>query len=232
MAKNDWKMDKVIGMVKRAVDEKYEIMDHVDNEHVKLMKGNSKTGQTCWTVSLIPGHDCQNCKACLGGCYDIKADIIHPGCRHQRAVNSAIHEADIERYWTEIDEQCKENAVMLLRINVGGDLKYEDFPYVKWLGEQNPKMRILFFTKNYKDINKFLENDSFPENVHALMSAWKNSLPDNPNNLPEAHVLYADGTRTWHKPAKYCSGNCSKCYLAGEGCWDLKHGEAVVFEQH
>lgn len=229
----NWKFEKVVNMVKKAVQEKQEIINEgVDNYHVRLMPGNSKTGKTTWTVSLIPGHDCQNCKHCLNGCYDIKADLIYPSCRKYRVINSAIHEKDLERYWKEISDQCEENGIILLRINVGGDLAYEDFPYVKNLAKEHPKMKILFFTKNYTDLNRFLDEDQFPENVQAIMSGWKNCQPVNPHQLPEAHVLYADGTRTWDKTAKWCPGNCSKCYLKELGCWDLKKGEAVVFNEH
>lgn len=206
---------------------------NIDNEHVKLMQGNRKTGVNCWTVSLAPIIDCANCDGCKDGCYDIRNDLIYPQVIADRAKNSAIHMMAPDRYWREIDQQIKENFVTELRINVGGDLTYLDFKMVKILGENNPRTMILFFTKNYEGINKFLDNDSFPENVHPIMSAWEGMEMNNPHNLPCSHVLYEDGRTTAPEyGAIYCGGNCSECAFKGDGCWNLKRGEHVIFKVH
>lgn len=208
-------------------------MANIDNEHVKLMQGNRKTGVNCWTVSLAPIIDCANCDGCMDGCYDIRNDLIYPQVIADRAKNSAIHMMAPDRYWREIDQQIKENFVTELRINVGGDLTYLDFKMVKILGENNPRTMILFFTKNYEGINKFLDNDSFPENVHPIMSAWEGMEMNNPHNLPCSHVLYEDGRTTAPEyGAIYCGGNCSECAFKGDGCWNLKRGEHVIFKAH
>ena len=208
-------------------------MANIDNEHVKLMQGNRKTGVNCWTVSLAPIIDCANCDGCMDGCYDIRNDLIYPQVIADRAKNSAIHMMAPDRYWREIDQQIKENFVTELRINVGGDLTYLDFKMVKILGENNPRTMILFFTKNYEGINKFLDNDSFPENVHPIMSAWEGMEMNNPHNLPCSHVLYEDGRTTAPEyGAIYCGGNCSECAFKGDGCWNLKRGEHVIFTAH
>ena len=204
-----------------------------DKMHVRLQKGNSKTGQNCWTVSLMPVVDCGNCEACSHSCYDLKADLRFPRVVKDRAKNSAIHKTDPARYWREIDEQVKANYVTELRINVGGDLSDDDFAYVAKLGRQNKNTMILFFTKNYKGINAFLEHHRFPKNVKPIMSHWKDLEMINPNHLPESHVLYEDGSTTG--PAYggyYCGGNCSECAFKGEGCWNLKKNEHVIFRAH
>lgn len=28
------------------------------------------------------------------------------------------------------------------------------------------------------------------------------------------------------------SGNCSQCAITGDGCWTLKHGEQIIFNEH
>ena len=206
---------------------------NIDNEHVKLMKGNRKTGVNCWTVSLAPIIDCVNCSGCKDGCYDVRNDLIYPQVIADRAKNSAIHMMAPDRYWSEINDQIKENFVTELRINVGGDLTDNDFEYIKVLGEENPRTMILFFTKNYKGINKFLDKDNFPKNVHPIMSAWEGMDMDNPHNLPCSHVLYEDGRTTAPEyGAVYCGGNCSECAFNGDGCWNLKNGEHVIFRAH
>lgn len=222
-------MRRVIKMVE--IREQY--LKDIDNVHIKLQKGNTKTGQNCWTVSLIPIADCPNCTKCQYTCYDVCNVCFQPAVQNDRARNSALHKADPKRFWEEVDIQVKANFVTELRINVGGDLSDDDFAYVAELGRKNPRTMILFFTKNYKGINKYLTNNEFPENVKTLMSAWKDMNMENPNNLPCSHVLWEDGTTTAPEyGAVYCGGNCSECAFKGEGCWTLKNGEHVIFKAH
>lgn len=219
--------------IKKLIEKRNEMINNIDNVHVKLQKGNRKTGSNCYTVSLAPIIDCSNCSGCKGQCYDIRNDVIYPQVIADRAKNSAIHKMQPNRYWHEIDQQIKANFVTELRLNVGGDLTDDDFEYVATLGKENPQTMILFFTKNYKGINKFLENNSFPENVKPIMSAWEGMEMDNPHNLPCSHVLYEDGRTTAPEyGAVYCGGNCSECAFNGDGCWNLKHGEHVIFKAH
>lgn len=219
--------------IKKLIEKRNEMINNIDNVHVKLQKGNRKTGSNCYTVSLAPIIDCSNCSGCKGQCYDIRNDVIYPQVIADRAKNSAIHKMQPNRYWNEIDQQIKANFVTELRLNVGGDLSDNDFEYVATLGKENPRTMILFFTKNYKGINKFLENNSFPENVKPIMSAWEGMEMDNPHNLPCSHVLYEDGRTTAPEyGAVYCGGNCSECAFNGDGCWNLKHGEHVIFKAH
>lgn len=219
--------------IKKLIEKRNEMISNIDNIHVKLQKGNRKTGSNCYTVSLAPIIDCSNCNGCKGQCYDIRNDVIYPQVITDRAKNSAIHKMQPNRYWHEIDQQIKANFVTELRLNVGGDLTDNDFEYVATLGKENPRTMILFFTKNYKGINKFLENNSFPENVKPIMSAWEGMEMDNPHNLPCSHVLYEDGRTTAPEyGAVYCGGNCSECAFNGDGCWNLKRGEHVIFKAH
>ena len=222
--------NKRIETLKAAIEE---ALRDVDNLHVKIQKGNTKTGVDCWTVSLMAVLDCCNCKHCRLNCYDLKADLIYPAVIADRAKNSAIHKVDPERYWKEIDAQVKENFVRNLRINVGGDLTDEDFAYVAALGRKNKNTMILFFTKNYKGINKFLENHKFPKNVRPIMSHWPGMKMVNPNNLPESHLLYDDGSTTAPDyGAYYCGGNCTECSFYAKGCWSLKKNQHVIFHVH
>ena len=225
--------EAVMGRVKKFVAIRDEFRKDVENLHVKLQPGNKKTGVNCWTVSLLPVIDCKNCTECKWDCYDLKNVLRFDRVVNDRCRNSAIHKEDPERFWNEIDMQVKANYVMELRLNVGGDLDDVDFKYVKQLGENNPKTMILFFTKNYKGINAFLAENSFPENVHPIMSAWCGMEMDNPYELPEAHVLYEDGKTTapeWG--SKYCGGNCSECAFNKDGCWTLQKRESVIFRAH
>ena len=224
----------VDGRIKKMRTARRKMLKEVDNLHVRLQRGNEKTGINCWTVSLLPAIDCcKNCKECMWDCYDIKNVLWQPAVVNDRARNSAIHFKDIRRFWSEVNMQIKANFVTELRINVGGDLSDEDFAYVAKIGCMNPQTKILFFTKNYEGINKFLDNNTFTNNVHPIMSAWLNTEMSNPHNLPCSHVLYPTGETTAPKYGSvYCGGNCSECAFEGKGCWTLGSGEHVIFEAH
>jgi hypothetical protein len=206
----------------------------IDSLHVQFMPGNSKTGRSCYTVSLLPVIDCShNCSYCKFGCYDLRNDLFRDSVLECRCINSLIHQHDQKRYWSEIDTQIKANCAELLRINVGGDLNDTDFEYVARLGRKNKMTQIMFFTKNYKGINHFLDHHRFPKNVHPIMSAWEGLQMDNPHHLPESHVLYKDGNTTAPEyGAYYCGGNCTECHFNSEGCWNLKKNEHVIFNAH
>ena len=233
MGKHFLKKETVRRHVKELKARRDKMLKTVDELHVRLQRGNDKTGPLCWTVSLIPIVDCSNCSECMWQCYDLRNDCRFERVRNDRCRNSAIHMSDPERFWNEIDTEVKKNFVTQLRINVGGDLLESDFGYIAELGKKNPKTMILFFTKNYKGINSFLDSNEFPENVKPIMSCWENMEMSNPHQLPCSHVLYEDGRTTAPQyGAIYCGGNCSECAFKDEGCWNLKKNEHVIFKVH
>ena len=201
--------------------------------HVVLQQGNSKTGRNCRTVSLIPIIDCLNSSLCQYNCYDLRNDCWLSTVKNDRARNSAIHLLDPALYWKQVEECVITDCVQELRINVGGDLTYVDFNYIAEMAERCPRTDILFFTKSYEDINKFLDEKKFPSNVKPIISRWCGLECNNKHNLPESHVLWPDGRTTAPEyGATFCKMNCSNCHWNGEGCWTLKSGESVIFEAH
>lgn len=233
MGKAFWKKETILKRIKLIMKRREEMEKQIEELHVRLQPGNKKTGRRCYTVSLLPIIDCSNCSQCMWKCYDFKSNLRVDRQINDRCRNSVIHKLDQARFWKEIDMQTKANFITELRINVGGDLSDSDFAYVAQLGRDNPRVRFLFFTKNYKGINKFLASNEFPENVHPIMSAWEGMEMENPHCLPEAHVLYEDGKTTAPKyGAYYCSGNCSECAFEDKGCWTLKRNEHVIFRIH
>ena len=120
------------------------------------------------------------------------------------------------------------------RFHVSGDIV--DKAYLEKMVEiveRNPHCEVLCFTKKYELVNDYLANhNALPPNLHLIMSAWVGLKMDNPYRLPEAHVRYRDGTTTAGILAKACGGNCSECAITDEGCWTLKLGEQVVFNEH
>lgn len=209
---------------------------HLDDPdcHVRLQNGNTKTGHLSKTVSNAPVIDCPNCKECKKKCYDLRNDCCYETVRNDRARNSAIHQADIARFWREVEEAVKAEFVIFLRINVGGDLRYEDYDYIKGMAERCPRTTFQFFTKNTPDLIRWYdEGNSFPDNVKKLVSKWPGMDIPNPYGWPEAHVLWKDGSTTAPEfGAYFCQGNCSACFFNEEGCPSLKNGEHVVFNAH
>lgn len=228
-------MEVIMGRVRDMVEqrERFIATGEVNDLHIKLQQGNSKTGRSCWTVSLIPIADCPNCSGCKYQCYDIINVCFQPRVKTDRAKNSAIHKVDITRFWDEISLGIRYNCVSELRLNVGGDLILEDFYHIDRIARENPRCDILFFTKTYDAINQFLDEHEFPPNVHAILSAWENMEMDNRHNLPTSHVLFADGRTTAPEfGAIFCAGNCSQCHYNSEGCFALPKGGAVIFPAH
>lgn len=120
------------------------------------------------------------------------------------------------------------------RFHVSGDIPDNVyFAHMIEIAERNKHCEILCFTKKYEIVNEYLRlGGEIPLNLHIVFSGWKNLQMDNPYFLPEAHVRYKDGTTTASTTAKECGGNCTECLLAEGGCWTLKTGEQVVFNEH
>lgn len=120
------------------------------------------------------------------------------------------------------------------RFHVSGDIPDSVyFAHMIEVAERNPHCEILCFTKKYEIVNQHLGfGGVIPINLHIIFSGWQGLTMNNPYNLPEAHVLYRDGSTTAKKDAKSCGGNCTECAITDGGCWSLKNNEQVVFDEH
>lgn len=143
------------------------------------------------------------------------------------------------------------------RFHVSGDIPDEEYlRNMVAVAQRNQHCQILCFTKKYEIVNKYV-CDSYadiiygttirpplfdvyntvfrvvvPKNLHIIFSGWVGLEMDNPFLLPEAHVLYRDGSTTARPGAIACGGNCSECALTDGGCWTLGPNEQVVFNEH
>ena len=120
------------------------------------------------------------------------------------------------------------------RFHVSGDIP-DDAYFKKMIAvaERNKHSQIMCFTKKNGIVNHFIQSGGrIPENLHIIFSGWKGLAMDNPYNLPEAHVKYKDGSTTARSDAKLCSGNCAECAISDGGCWTIKNGEQIVFNEH
>lgn len=120
------------------------------------------------------------------------------------------------------------------RFHVSGDIVNEDyFENMVRIASRQKHCEILCFTKKFEIINKYIYNHGIlPKNLHIIFSGWVDLRMVNPFLLPEAHVRFRDGTTTARTDAIECPGNCTKCASTSGGCWTLREGEQVVFNEH
>lgn len=197
---------------------------------VKISNSNSKMGNIP-SVSLPSVVTCRECD-CQTKCYARKLERLRPAVRNAYRHNLEVLNNDPETYWREV-----EAAIMLtrfFRFHVSGDIP--DSAYLDKMAEiaeRNEHCQILCFTKKYEIVNNHIaDNWGLPDNLHIILSAWDNLPLDNPYNLPVAYVRFRDGHTDAPEYAVNCGGNCSECASTDGGCWNLKVGEAVVFNEH
>lgn len=201
--------------------------------HVCISKGNTKMG-TIPSVSLPAVLTCKKGCACCKYCYALKIERLRKTVRESYQRNLKILREDSDKYWREVNEAVKMNR--FFRFHVSGDIPDTlYFSHMILTAYENPHCEILCFTKQYEIVNdmvKLLADNKLPENLHIIFSADSNLKMDNPYQFPEAHIRFKDGSCTAKKGAIECYGNCTECCVAGCGCWKLKKGEQVVFNQH
>ena len=198
---------------------------------IKISKGNEKMGNIA-SVSLPAGITCRHDCECYKKCYAKKLERMRPSVKAAYQHNYDILNQDSNTYWREVEASIMMSR--FFRYHVSGDIPDNVYlAHMIEIAERNPHCEMLCFTKKYDLINDHLNfGGTIPGNLHIIFSGWKGLKMDNPYNLPEAHVLYRDGTTTARNDAKLCGGNCTECAITDNGCWTIKHGEQVVFNEH
>ena len=201
-------------------------------KHVCISKSNIKLG-IIPSVSLPPIVTCSPnaCNFCGKKCYARKMCKLRPSVKESYDNNFDILMNDKELFWREVNAAVALTAYF--RFHVSGDiLNVEYLERMVDVARKNKHCQILCFTKKYTLVNSYLTKHRLPKNLHFIFSVWKGLECFNPNNLPEAHILYKDGTTTAKNGAKYCSGNCTECAVENKNCWTLKRGEQILFKEH
>ena len=197
---------------------------------VSISPGNIKMGSIA-SVSLPSWITCRMC-GCWAKCYGHKLELLRPNVADAYMKNLEILQKDPDTYWREV-----EAAIMVsrfFRFHVSGDIP--DVDYLNRMVEvsaRNHHCEILCFTKKYELVNEFMDNGGvIPGNLHMIFSGWTGLEMVNPYSFPEAHVRYRDGSTTARDDALPCGGNCTECAKTDGGCWILKPGQQVVFNEH
>ena len=199
-------------------------------KHVSISRGNSKMGGVP-SVSLPPIITCRRC-ACHLKCYAQKIARLRPSVANAYRNNLEILLDDPAAYWREVEAAIMTSRYF--RFHVAGDIPDEVyFQHVVDVSSRNQHCQILCFTKKYEIINSYLDTGgTLPNNLHMIFSGWAGLEMQNPYHLPEAHVRYRHGETTARADAQQCGGNCTECFLTDCGCWTLKQGEQVIFDEH
>ena len=198
---------------------------------ISISPGNTKMGSIP-SVSLPSIVTCRQCD-CQKKCYAHRVERRRPAVRdaYKRNFEVLIHDPDT--YWREVEATVMLNR--FFRFHVAGDIPHEDYlDHMVSIAKRNQHCQVLCFTKKFGIVNTYLNSVGgiLPENLHIVFSGWAGLEMDNPYNLPEAHVLYNNGTTTAREDARPCPGNCVDCAITDSGCWVLKRGEQVVFHEH
>lgn len=198
---------------------------------VSISPGNSKMGHIP-SVSFPSRATCRDCD-CWIKCYAAKIERLRRSVREAYRRNLAIYQNDPEEFWAEVESVICTSR--FFRFHVSGDIPDDGyFARMVQLAARYPHCEMLCFTKKYELVNRYLDHSDaeLPANLHLIFSGWKNLKMVNPYHLPEAHVLFRDGSTTARTDAKACGGNCTDCARTDSGCWTLKRGEQVVFHEH
>lgn len=197
---------------------------------ISVSLGNSKLGNI-HSVSLPAVVTCRTCD-CQKKCYALRIEKRRKNVAKAYKKNLSILQSDPDAYWREVEAHIM--MARFFRFHVSGDIP--DMTYFLCMvavAERNPHCEILCFTKKFEYVNEYLGSGNvLPPNLHLIFSVWKGFTPHNPFLLPEAHVRYRDKTTTASEGAIECTGNCANCAQIDGGCWSLKKGEQVVFDEH
>ena len=199
--------------------------------HVSISNENKKLGKYIYSVSLPPVSTCYSL-SCFKKCYARRMTVYHTtvGIAWERNLNILLSNPD--KYWREV-----EGSIMMsnfFRYHVGGDiLNYDYFVKMCEIAARNPHNIQIVFTKKYDIVNEWIKhNGDIPSNLKVIFSGWLGYKMDNPNNLPECHVLFRDGTTEAKPNAFICNGFCQDCAITKTGCFGVKQGDHIVIKEH
>lgn len=193
---------------------------------LSISGGNSKMGSIP-SVSLPPIKTCRADAPCTKKCY--AARLVK---RYKNV--SAAYENNL-KMWEESPEVFELQVVaaaiitQFFRWHVAGDILNDTyFKMMCSVAKRCPGTKFLAFTKRWDIVNPL--HELIPKNLQIVYSAWPGLEPDNPYDLPVAHIVLKgeEPKSDW----KICGGNCTECVCRGIGCWELKHGEHIAFYEH
>lgn len=196
----------------------------------------SKLGQHVGAIGLPAGVTCRENAPCLPDCYACKGRFR---CQNVKAsLQANLDEYKLHPVKFEADITKKSMWLKYVRWFHSGDIvDYNFLLMMRRIAAAVRDTRNLAFTKKFELVNRSIDEHGFPtDNLTLVLSAWGDDfMPDNPYNLPVAYIRLKDKSKSCHIPsyAMECMSSCEECITkCNGGCWNLKRGEAVVFNQH
>lgn len=200
---------------------------------VKISTTNSKLGLIP-SVNLPPITTCRPNCPCAKDCYATKGRFRFPNVKDSLANNYNLYLQDPAKYFAEIKHAINNGMISYayFRWHAAGDFVDRIyFEGVVKVAEELPNTSFLAFTKKFEIVNEFIHNGgTIPKNLHIVFSAWGDEFKiENPYSFPVAYVRFKNSeNKTVPSYAEECSGDCTNCLK----CWNVKSGEAVVFNKH
>ena len=201
---------------------------------VKISRSNSKLG-IIPSVNLPPVTTCRTDAPCAKECYAMKGRFRFAGVKENMTSNYELYRSNPEEYFDGIKNAINNGFVSYsyFRWHAAGDIVDKQyFDNMVKIAEELPQTSFLAFTKKYELVNEYIKSgEVIPPNLHIVFSAWGSALAlDNPYEFPVAYVRFKCDTENRDIPdsAVECSGNCTTCLQ----CWNIGHGESVVFNKH
>jgi len=189
---------------------------------VNVSKGNSKIGKIM-NVNLPPVISCPKGIPCAKDCYAMKAWRQYKNVREAWGGNWELLKDNEKAYFEGIADTIQRTKKMeFFRWHSAGDIPSQSYlEGMKAIAKMFPAVKFLAFTKNSS-----LDFSDLPENLNIVASQWGEYTWG--DDLPKA-IVRAKG-ETWETPANAvdCAGSCKDCKV----CWNLKKGQAVIFDQH
>lgn len=193
---------------------------------------NSKLGAGVASVSMPAVVTCAPGVPCAKLCYARKLEAYRKSVRDAYARNLQIYTENPRAFWIQVESAIA--CSRFFRFHVSGDIVNAD--YFKELCDVCARQchcKVMLFTKKYSIVNDYIAAGGvIPQNVSIIFSHWIGYKMENPYNLPVAYVRFKDGTTCAPGDAVACTGDCTQCALCGRGCWTLKNGQSVVFDEH
>lgn len=197
---------------------------------ISISSGNTKMGSIP-SVSLPAVVTCRSC-SCSKICYAKRLENWRSTVKEAYQKNLDVLLNDPDTYWREVEASVMTSR--FFRFHVSGDIPHYDYLCrMVEVAARNPHCEVLCFTKRYEFVNRFIETGgSIPVNLHIIFSEWPGLSLPNPHSFPVAYIRFRNGVTFAPATAQECGGNCTECACTDGGCWNLKQGESVVFNEH
>lgn len=202
------------------------------HDHVHISYGVSKLGSDIPSVNLPVGCTCRKDAPCFKKCYARRGRFSFMRNRAYLETNLELWDCDPRFFEQEVTIAAFRSR--FFRWHSSGDIPDADYlAMMVRIARNLHNTRFLCFTKKYELVNAFIAaHGALPDNLTVVLSAWDSFQPENPYDLPVAHILFRHEAAPIPENARSCPSYCGDCVTTGMSCWDLKHGEAVVFHEH